>query len=76
VASVPSLYYAQVGLFIYIKYVIRKCWMRIPVPCRAHNKIHPNPPLPKEGLFPLFYKEGAGEIFTGVVSFKQYIFLN
>ena len=48
--------------------------MRIPVPCRAYVKIHPHPPLPKEGLFPLFSKEGAGEIFTGVVSFKQHIF--
>ena len=27
-----------------------------------------------QGLFPLFSKEGAGEIFTGVVSLKQHIF--
>ena len=45
-------------------------------PCRAYIKIHPHPPLRKEGISPLFLKEGAGEIASGVVSFKQYIFLN
>ena len=55
--------YAQVDLFICIRHIIRKCWMRIPVPCRAYIKIHPHPPLRKEGIsLPSFSKRGRGRL--------------
>jgi hypothetical protein len=47
--------------------------MRIPGACLAHDKIHPQHPLPKEGFLSPLFKEGAGEIFTGVASIKQYL---
>ena len=38
----------------------------------ANPKILPDPPLQKEGITPLFFKEGVGEIFTGASSINQH----